>query len=286
MNENKLAGIQYVGIGGVSQNCKQAIVRFLQFGDQIRSAKLLTSGGAHCFLLTINYDELVAVKSGFSSGYVGEGPAALSTALQLLFRHGVNLEEYVVPLSIIERIDQACLTTADLNYIESLEPVRPWRWADYFTDRDHDEWGNHPRLQNEYPEIMPYAIIDTRLMQLALSFYSQPDNSILTGYRMLEDLIRERTGLDEHGTKLFSKAFQGEDSILYWKNIDPGEQAGRAALFTGTYMAFRNRRAHREPLDHTNKALSEFLQLNQLYLLESEAHKRDKLPNKCSATEP
>lgn len=282
MNENKLAGIQYVGISGISQSCTKAIVRFLQFGDQIHRAKLLTCQGAHCFLLTINYDEQVAVKSGFSSGYAGEGPRALSTALQLLRRHGVDLEEYMVPQSIIERIDLASLTVADLDYIEALDPVRPWRWVDYISERDGSEWGSHPRLQHEFPEVMPYAIIDARLMKLALDFDNQPDNAMLTGYRMLEDLIRERTALDEHGTKLFSKAFQGEDSILCWKNINPGEQAGRVALFTGTYMAFRNRRAHRTLKEHTGQALSEFLQLNQLYLLEKEAVKREKLPTSAA----
>lgn len=278
INHNSFAGIQYVGLAGVSQECKKAIVRYLQFGDKIQSAKLLTCGGAHCFLLIVDYDELVAIKSGFSSGYVGEGPAALSTALQLLRRHDVEIEEYVVPDKIIERIDQSCLTTADIEEIHSLEPVRPWRWLDYIHNQEKYAPGENPWLQWEFPLVMPYAILDPRLTQLALNFDNQPDNSIISGYRRLEDIIRERTGLDEHGAKLFSKAFQVEDSVLYWKDIDPGEQQGRAQLFAGTYMAFRNRRAHRVPSDHTGNALTEFLQLNQLYLLEKEAVKREVLP--------
>lgn len=284
INLNALAGIQYFGLAGVSSACKSAIVRLLQFGDHIHNAKLLTCSNAHCFLLNVNYDELMAIKSGFSSGYAGEGPSALSTVLQLLYRHSVDMEEYEVPESIIERIDRSCLTVSDLEQINSMAPVRPWRWSDYIIDRDNYRWGDHPRLRHEFPKLIPYAIIDARLTNLALSFDSQPDNSILSGYRKLEDIIRERTGLDEHGAKLFAKAFQGEDSILCWKGIDPGEQQGRTMLFTGTYMAFRNRRAHREPSDHSGEALSEFLQLNQLYQLERLATKREKLPNQSSDT--
>lgn len=276
-NLNTFAGIQYVGLAGISQACKKAIVRYLQFGDKIQSAKLLTCGGAHCFLLTVDYDELVAIKSGFSSGYAGEGPRALSTALQLLSRYSVEIDEYVVPDRIIERIDQSCLTTADLEEINSLEPVRPWRWPDYIHNQDKYAPGENPRLQWEFPLVIPYAILDPRLTQFALNFDNQPDNSIISGYRRLEDIVRERTGLDEHGAKLFAKAFQGEDSVLYWKGVDQGEQQGRAQLFTGTYMAFRNRRAHRVPSDHTGNALTEFLQLNQLFLIEKEAIKRDKV---------
>ena len=51
-----------------------------------------------------------AVKSGFASGYGGEGPAALSYALQLLEAHGVELEEVEVSADLIERLDDSALT--------------------------------------------------------------------------------------------------------------------------------------------------------------------------------
>lgn len=74
--------------------------------------------------------------------------------------------------------------------------------------------------------------------------------------------------------KLFSKAFQSDDSILVWKDIDSSEQQGRAQLFTGVYMTFRNRRAHRETSDNAYECLLEFLQVNHLFILESEAKVR------------
>lgn len=123
---------------------------------------------------------------------------------------------------------------------------------------------------------MPFGIVDSRLYDLALNFETQPDNSIMSGYRRLEDIVRKRTKLMESNAKLFSKAFQGEESILFWEEAhDAGEQSGRASLFTATYTAFRNRWAHREPSPYIGGALQEFLLLNHLYWLEKEAVDRN-----------
>jgi hypothetical protein len=57
--------------------------------------------------------------------------------------------------------------------------------------------------------------------------------------------------------------------MLTWPVNDDGEKNGRANLFTGTFMAYRNPRAHRE--HSSEELLAEFLLLNQLYRLEFEA---------------
>lgn len=62
--------------------------------------------------------------------------------------------------------------------------------------------------------------------------------------------------------------------LLMWKHGDEGERAGRMQLYTGTYAAHRNPRAHREPKDRSAALLSEFLLLNHLNILE-----RDSIPN-------
>jgi hypothetical protein len=72
-----LSGISYVGLGGISLTCAKAVMSILVSGDDIQKATILTSNNAHGFLLQIGEDDLVAVKSGFSSGYKGEGPSAL-----------------------------------------------------------------------------------------------------------------------------------------------------------------------------------------------------------------
>ena len=275
IGENSFAGIQYFGLAGVTSSCKDAIVRMIQFGDKINEAKLLTGTGensaTHCFLLNVNCDELVAIKSGFSSGYSGEGPKGLSVVLELFIRHGIEVDEYVVSESLIDRLDQSALKDAYLDLIESSRPVRPRALYDYIL-RDEDIFsGGSPELWYEFPPVMPYAIMDSRLIDLALKFEEHPDSAILSGFRRLEDIVRNRTGLEEHGSKLFSKAFQGDNSKLQWDGINSGEHQGRVLLFTGIYMAFRNKRAHQEPVHCEQKLLNEFLLLNQLFLLEKTA---------------
>jgi hypothetical protein len=119
--------------------------------------------------------------------------------------------------------------------------------------------------------VIPLALVDERLTDLAISFWENPDVNLMTGYRRLEDLIRRRTQLDEHGAKLFSQAFVGAKAKLAWPGLDPSEQVGRANLFVGTFMAFRNPRAHRELSHRECDALQEFLLLNLLYKLERES---------------
>jgi len=275
-----LAGIQYIGLAGVSSSCKRAIVRLIQFGDEIHKASLLSCPGTHstthCFLLRVNCDEIIAVKSGFASGYGGEGLGALSTILRLFERHNVEIDEYIVSPSIIDRVNQSGLTKKDLDQIQAMQPVRPNRWYDYIFDEKYEKQKNGTSdLKIQFPPVMPYAILDNRIIDLALEFQVKPDHSILSGYRRLEGIIRDRIGSEEHGAKLFSLAFQGENSKLLWKDLGTGEQQGRVNLFTGVYMAFRNPRAHHEPHKYAEGPLSEFLLLNQLYILEKEAIVRE-----------
>ena len=76
---------------------------------------------------------------------------------------------------------------------------------------------------------------------------------------------------NENGVKLFAKAFQVDDSVLCWENLDSGESKGRASLFTSVYMAYRNNRAHQEPRHNVSDDIREFMLVNQLFVLESEA---------------
>lgn len=272
ISQKSLAGIQYLGLSGISRSCLDAIVRLLQFGDKIHQARLLSSVGGssktHCFLLTVNYDELIVIKTGFASGYAGEGPGTLARALQLLEMHGAEIEEFEVSDDFIERVESSCVTQKDVDLIRQMDPIRPMRWYDYVYGKEIENGA----LLNLFPEVIPFGIIDSRIYDLALSFEAQPDNSILSAYRRLEDIVRGRTKLSESNTKLFSKAFQGENSLMYWKEVDDsGEANGRASLFNAVFMAFRNRRAHREPDQYAGGALQEFLLINQLYYLEKEA---------------
>jgi Protein of unknown function (Hypoth_ymh) len=268
---DELAGIEYAGIAGGSKDCQDAIEMLLQFGTHIQRARILTCDNDHCILLTDDVDDPIAIKSGFASGYGGEGPRTFSYVLQLLDSHGAGIEEYDVDASFIERLDNSALTLADLKKLDQSKPIRPTRWKSY-VDKDDYERGHDGTLWRDFPPVIPFAIIDNRIMDLAISFWKESDDRLLKAYRRLEDLVRERTGLQEHGSKLFSRAFSGNNSKLNWPDIDETEKAGRANLFTGAYMAHRNPRAHRELKSVQDAQLSEFLLLNHLFRLEREAH--------------
>jgi hypothetical protein len=273
-NDVELAGIEYFGIAGASKDCQDAIVRLLQFGDQVLRARILTHSQDHCILLTVNVGDLIAVKSGFSSGYGGEGPRTFSYVLQLLTSHGAEIEEYQVDEPIIERLDNSALRMSDIKRLDSSKPIRPNRWHKYVFESDHES-AEDGTLWKEFPPIIPFAIIDKRIADLAISFWNGADDRLLKGYRRLEDFVRERTSIDDHGAALFSQAFLAKNSKLVWKGISDGEKVGRANLFTGAYMAHRNPRAHRELKSYQDAQLTEFLLLNHLYRLEKEAHLAD-----------
>ena len=268
--EDDSAGIQYAGEAGASQECQDAVVRLLQYGDEITAARILTCGADHALLLTIGVGDLLAIKSGFASGYGGEGPRRFSYVLQLLQAFGVEIEEYEIAEAVISRLDSSSLRRSDLNKLEKARPLRPRRWHRYIQDR-HEDLMQRSDLWEEFPLIIPFAIVDSRLLDLAISFWNAPDDRLLTAYRRLEDIVRKRTGLKEHGVKLFSQAFMGQASRLHWPDLDVGEQAGRTQLFTGVFGAYRNRRAHRELKQYGSDQLAEFLLLNQLFRLELEA---------------
>jgi len=265
------AGIEYVGIAGVSKDCQDAVLRFIQFGTQITHVRILSAGSDHCLLLTLEIGDRVAVKSGFASGYGGEGPRTLSYILQVLDSHGAEIIEHEVSETLLERIDYSALTRSDLQRIEGMSPVRPSRWHDYIFDYHIKSAHEGTLWSEEFPLVLPFAVIDARIMDLARGFWSGPDNCLLLGYRRLEDIVRERTSIEEHGTKLFLQAFNPTDGVLTWENVNDGERVGRMQLFTGTYGAHRNRRAHRELGGYSGELLTEFLLLNHLYRLESAA---------------
>lgn len=260
------AGIAYHGVAGVSQDCLDAVLNLLMGRSAIRQVRLLSAAGSHALLLSTEFDDLIAIKSGFSSGYSGEGPNALSKVLCALVAHGATISEHAVEPTYISRIDDSALTLGDLNALSVAQEVRPARWQDYIQERHH-RWVVEGHWVAMMPQVMPFAILDRRLAASALRFWANPDQVLIDGYRLLEDTIRQRSGLDQHGAKLFREAFK---SRLGWRVMHEAERAGRAELFANTFMAFRNPRMHR-PAGTDPGSLAEFLLLNQLFRLEAEA---------------
>jgi Protein of unknown function (Hypoth_ymh) len=245
-------------------------MRFVQYRDDITHARILSSDRDHCLLLTMNVGDITAIKSGFASGYLGEGPHAFSFVLELLEAHGAKIDEIEVSPELIERVDNSALTERDLEEVELSRPVRPRRWHEYIIN-DRCERDDYGRLWQEFEPIIPLGLVDSRITDLAYRFFRVPDACLLEGYRRLEDIVRGKTGSDEHGAKLFSKAFVGDDPWLRWEGLAPTEQNARGQLFTSVYGAYRNPRAHRELQSNLHDQTREFFLLNHLFGLERTA---------------
>lgn len=269
-NKPKLAAIQYAGEEGITQACLEAILRLLQYDDRIKEVRVLSAKDKCCLLVYTESSDWVAVKSGFSAGYQGEGPMGFSYILQLLDSFNVEFDEYEIPRAILKRLDQSALTQKDFNLILAARPVRPKRLYEYISDK-HFEDAKSGDFLDRFRAVVPFRIVDPRIADLAISFWENPNDKIMTGYKRLEDIVRRRTELELSGSDLFARAFTGESPILTWSSVPKGEQIARGNLFRSAYSAYRNPRAHKEKDEQQDEYLSEFLLLNHLYRAESEA---------------
>jgi len=266
-----LAGIQYLGLNGITQSCINSITRLISTGEEIHKAYLITCVTTHGFLLVNEYEEEFAIKAGFSSGYSGEGPRGLAVALTILERHKVEIEEYEVNSDFMQRLEYSCLLRSDLEYLKNARPILPRRWHDYIYDQKQNKKLAKDQLIYYYPLSIPFSLIDPRITDLAVDFYKNEDAAIISAFRRLEDILRKRTGLLGEGAKLFSKVYLSDDCPLQWDVPDDGESKGRANLFIATYMAYRNARVHRECNRSSEETIREFLLVNELYKLEAES---------------
>jgi hypothetical protein len=142
-------------------------------------------------LLTNDIGDQIAIKSGFSSGYLGEGPTRFSYVLQFLYAYGAKIDECIVDEAIVARLDNSALTVSDLEKINAVKPVRANRWRNYVLERHENALDR--RIWAEFPHVIPFAVIDSRTLDLTLSFWANPDDKLLKAYRRLEDAVRERT---------------------------------------------------------------------------------------------
>ncbi|MCU4430272.1 TIGR02391 family protein [Acinetobacter pittii] len=265
--------VEYWGNHGITQTCLMSLCNLIQTHSDLTYALLLTNEQTHAFIIKDENESFYVIRSRFTSGYMGEGPRGLATALTLLKRHEIETEEILVSSKILRKTNNSTLNDSEIELLFKQEIIRPIRLHDYIYPFTKEVSETHKR-KRYYPLELPYSILDDRIFDLALLFKHDPDSALLKAYKRLEDIIRDRTDLTEHSSKLFSQAFQGDNALLTWNVPDIGEIKGRTNLFTGTYMAFRNARAHRESTENYAQMFREFLLVNELYLLESEAIER------------
>ncbi|HEO1839404.1 TPA: TIGR02391 family protein [Acinetobacter baumannii] len=273
--------VEYWGNQGITQTCLMSLCNLIQTHSDLTYTLLLTNEQTHAFIIKDENESFYVIRSGFTSGYMGEGPRGLATALTLLKRHEIETEEILVSSKILRKANNSTLNDSEIELLFKQEIIRPIRLHDYIYPFTKEVSETH-KSKRYYPLELPYSILDDRIFDLALLFKHDPDSALLKAYKRLEDIIRDRTKLTEHSYKLFSQAFQGDNALLTWKVPDIGEIKGRANLFTGTFMAFRNARAHRESTENYAQMFREFLLVNELYLLETEAIERSNLQEPVS----
>jgi len=254
-------------------------MQHIQCRNEIDDVLILTCSNehtrTHCLLLS-SINGMIAIKSGFSSGYGGTGPSCFSFTLKLLKFHRIKIDECEVDENTIDRLDRSALTQSDIENIASARRIRPTRWYDYILERHYEDYDGKT-LWWAFEPIIPFAVVDDRIIDLALTFWENPDDKLLTGYRRLEDTIRARTGVEEFGRKLFSTVFNGKEPLLEWSYIDDSEASGRTNLFVGAFGAHRNPRAHKELKSDPVEQLSEFLVLNHLFRLLKESRRSERV---------
>lgn len=277
----ELPMIEYHGHSGSTARCVTAVERLLHYGTSLSKAIILTmqctGTTSHALLLSDEFDDRIVIKPGFTSGYSGEGPLGLSQVISLLNWHDVPLEEVEVDHSFLHRLNSSALTFGDLERVDAARPIRPRRLWQYVIDR-HAERDINPWRQ--LVPVMPLSLIDGRLAELARTFWDDPDTALLKAHRRLETIVRDRVAViaadatSAVGAKLYGLAFNGEDAPLRWPCATLSERQGRASLFIGTAMAYRNARAHGEADGNPSEQLAEFLLVNHLFRLEGEARPR------------
>ncbi|HCA5024464.1 TPA: TIGR02391 family protein [Acinetobacter baumannii] len=262
--------VEYWGNQGITQTCLMSLCNLIQTHSDLTYALLLTNEQTHAFIIKDENESFYVIRSGFTSGYMGEGPRGLATALTLLKRHEIETEEILVSSKILRKTNNSTLNDSEIELLFKQEIIRPIRLHDYIYPFTKEVSETH-KSKRYYPLELPYSILDDRIFDLALLFKHDPDSALLKAYKRLEDIIRDRTGLTEHSSKLFSQAFNSPNCPLTWNLTDKSEIIGRANIFIGTYQAFRNARAHREKEENITQQYREFLLINELYQLESEA---------------
>lgn len=261
----------YLGESGVTETCLYSLCNLIQTHADLSYALLLTYEQSHALILKDESNTYNIIRSGFTSGYSGEGPKGLAKALTILNKHQIEIEEILITSKVMDKLNNTSLSDQDIDFIFREKVVRPIRLHDYIYPFSY-KVSKASKLKRYYPLELPYSIIDNRIFDLALLFKQDPDSALTKAYKRLEDIVRTRTGLTEHSTKLFSQAFNTSDAPLTWFVPDKSEVVGRANLFLGTYQAFRNARTHREKMKTLYTNIESFcLLINELYLLESYA---------------
>jgi len=277
--------IEVVGQSGVTERCLEAIRRLIQFGDSIRLARLLTTGDTHAFLLELDQERLVFVRSGFTSGYNGEGPLGLGQALALLETVGAEIKHHRISPKLLKRGNLGQWSDKDVQTIRSLEVNHALTWLEWM--HAVKAMPRSSALLAAFPPVIPYALLVPELMDTALELSQRGGDALRDAFVRLEQHIKALCGdPKDFGVRLMEKAFLGKDPLLCWDGDAAKEQEGRGGLFVSTFKVYRNPRAHEIVTSDLREEIQELMVLNQLWIWLRQVRRRDQKSGRPGTSEP
>lgn len=120
----------YLGEAGVTETCLYSLFNLLQTHADLSYALLLTNNQFHAFIIKDKSNSYYIIRSGFTSGYPGEGPKGLVKALTILNKHQIETEEIVVTLKLMSKLNNSSLSDNDIDFIFKEKIIRPIRLQD------------------------------------------------------------------------------------------------------------------------------------------------------------
>ncbi len=259
--------IQYLGTP-YTQDCLDAIGIILQTQAYIEKALLLSCNQLHAYLIKSHRSTFI-IRSGFTSNS-GEGSKGLASSLQLLLKHNIEVEEINISEKLMKKVNHSSLSGADLETMFTARVVRPINIYEYiYAIYKTTEY--QTKNDRYYPTELPFHLIDSRILDLALKFNEDPNRSIFNAFIRLENIVQTRINSDKHSSALFEYAFCSENPPLICKSEDKRASQATGRIFSNIYKAFRNEHAHNEVSKPLKTLIREFLLINELYILESEA---------------
>ena len=111
--------IKYEGSTKATQYCIDDFMKLLYGSRKIIDMTILTYGEYHALMLCFeNDDYIVFIKSGLTSGYMGEGPKGTSLIIRLAEEAGITIKELNTTPSLFKRINTSLATAKDVQFIK------------------------------------------------------------------------------------------------------------------------------------------------------------------------
>ena len=111
--------IKYEGSTRATQYCIDDFMKRLYGSRKVTDMTILTCEKYHALMLCFeNRDIVVFIKSGLTSGYLGEGPKGTSLIIRLAEEAGIIIKEMKAAPLLFKRINSSRATVKDVKFIK------------------------------------------------------------------------------------------------------------------------------------------------------------------------